>query len=213
VSTLDIIQTSFNFFLNSEARAKRGEEPEYDPDQFQDPDNEVGLFSGQVYEQDDEEADRIYDEVDKNMDARRRARRSICSNLILISKSHYVLTSREAREKAEREKERKEKPKLQQQFADLKRGLSAVSDAEWESIPEVGNLTRRKRQRQERTFVVPDSVLVGDRAKAEYENALDPMQQEVRFVVVVVVFLCDCCLTIYSISSQEASQRLLIPGA
>jgi pre-mRNA-processing factor 6 len=74
---------------------------------------------------------------------------------------------------------RAENPKLQQQFADLKRGLSAVSDSEWDNIPEVGNLTRRKRQKQERSYVVPDSVLVGDRAKTEYENALDPMQQDV----------------------------------
>jgi pre-mRNA-processing factor 6 len=86
---------------------------------------------------------------------------------------------REAREEAEMVKFRAENPKLQQQFADLKRGLSSVSDAEWESIPEVGNLTRRKRQKQERTYVVPDSVLVGDRSKNEYENSLDPMQQEV----------------------------------
>jgi len=35
------------------------------------------------------------------------------------------------------------RPKIQQQFADLKRGLSVVTDQEWESIPEVGNLTGR----------------------------------------------------------------------
>lgn len=46
-----------------------------DPDQFQDPDNEYGLFAGTTYEADDEEADKIYEQVDKNMDARRRARR------------------------------------------------------------------------------------------------------------------------------------------
>jgi pre-mRNA-processing factor 6 len=46
-----------------------------DPEQFQDPDNEYGLFAGTTYEADDEEADKIYEEVDKNMDARRRARR------------------------------------------------------------------------------------------------------------------------------------------
>lgn len=50
-----------------------------DPEQFQDPDNEYGLFAGTTYEADDEEADKIYDQVDKNMDARRRARR--CVNL------------------------------------------------------------------------------------------------------------------------------------
>ncbi|KAF5352069.1 hypothetical protein D9758_009441 [Tetrapyrgos nigripes] len=143
----------------AEAQAKRGEEPEIDQDQFQDPDNEYGLFAGTTYEQDDEEADKIYEAVDAAMDARRKARR-------------------EAQEQAELAKHRAERPKIQQQFADLKRGLSAVTDEEWESIPEVGNLTRKKRKKDERAFVVPDSVIVGDRAKGEYENALDPMQQE-----------------------------------
>jgi pre-mRNA-processing factor 6 len=92
------------------------------------------------------------------MDSRRRARR-------------------EAREEAELAKHRAERPKLQQQFADLKRGLAVVTDAEWENIPDVGNLTRRKRRRDERSFAVPDSIIVGDRAKGEYENSLDPRQQ------------------------------------
>ncbi|KAK7061118.1 U4/U6 x U5 tri-snRNP complex subunit Prp1 [Paramarasmius palmivorus] len=142
----------------AEAQAKRGEEPDVDPEQFQDPDNEYGLFAGTAYEQDDEEADKIYEAVDAAMDARRKARR-------------------EAQEKAELEKFRAERPKIQQQFSDLKRGLSAVTDEEWESIPEVGNLTRRKRPKYERSFVVPDSVLVGDRSKSEYENSLDQQQQ------------------------------------
>ncbi|KAF7978663.1 hypothetical protein HWV62_45188 [Athelia sp. TMB] len=137
----------------AEAQAKRGEEAEVDPEQYQDPDNEVGLFAGTTYEQDDEEADKIYDTVDENMDARRRARR-------------------EAREKIEMDRHRAERPKIQQQFADLKRGLSAVTDEEWENIPEVGNLTRKKRRREERAFAVPDSVLVGDRGKTEYANAI-----------------------------------------
>ena len=37
-----------------EAQARRGEEAEVDPDQFQDPDNEYGLFAGTTYEADDE---------------------------------------------------------------------------------------------------------------------------------------------------------------
>lgn len=77
-------------------------------------------------------------------------------------------------------KHRAERPKIQQQFADLKRGLSSVTDEEWDNIPEVGNLTRKKRKKDERSFVVPDSVLVGDRSKNEYENSLDTMQQDVR---------------------------------
>ncbi len=76
-------------------------------------------------------------------------------------------------------KVRAERPKIQQQFADLKRGLAVVTDEEWENIPEVGNLTRKKRKRDERSFVVSDSVIVGDRARAEYETSLDTRQQAV----------------------------------
>ena len=47
---------------------KGGEEVTVDPEQFQDPDNEYGLFAGTTYEQDDEEADKIYDSVDEAMD-------------------------------------------------------------------------------------------------------------------------------------------------
>ena len=61
--------------------------------------------------------------------------------------------------------------------AGMKRGLAVVTDAEWENIPDVGNLTRRKRRREERSFAVPDSIIVGDRGKGEYENALDSRQQ------------------------------------
>lgn len=91
---------------------------------------------------------------------------------------HFVFLFREARENAELAKHRAERPKIQQQFADLKRGLSVVTDQEWESIPEVGNLTRKKRRKDERTFVVPDSIIVGDRSKTEYENSLDTRQQQ-----------------------------------
>jgi pre-mRNA-processing factor 6 len=63
----------------AEAQARRGEEAEVDPEQFQDPDNEYGLFAGTTYEQDDEEADNIYAQVDENMDKRRKARRCVVS--------------------------------------------------------------------------------------------------------------------------------------
>jgi pre-mRNA-processing factor 6 len=63
--------------ISSEARAKRGEEPDMDSEQFQDPDNEFGLFAGGAYEQDDEEADKIYEQVDTAMDSRRKQRRCV----------------------------------------------------------------------------------------------------------------------------------------
>lgn len=174
----------------SEAQARRGEEAEVDPEQFQDPDNEYGLFAGTTYEQDDEEADKIYEQVDEAMDARRRARRSVLPLPVVVSfsfpLSHFDLVlsySREAQEQIELAKHRAERPKIQQQFADLKRGLSSVTDEEWENIPEVGNLTRKKRRREERSYAVPDSILVGDRGRGEYENSLDERQQQVPILI------------------------------
>jgi len=48
-----------------------------DEERFQDPDNETGLFASGNYDREDDEADRIYDEVDAKMDRRRRMRRLV----------------------------------------------------------------------------------------------------------------------------------------
>ena len=74
---------------------------------------------------------------------------------------------REAREKAEREEYERNNPKIQQQFADLKRALGTVSDDDWANLPEVGDLTgknrRSKQQLRNKFYAVPDSVLAGAR--------------------------------------------------
>ena len=125
-----------------------GKKPEDDDDdeRFQDPDNETGLFASGNYDRDDDEADKIYHEVDAKMDKRRKARR-------------------EAREQEEREEYERNNPKIQQQFADLKRALGGITDEEWASIPEVGDLTgknrRSKQNLRQRFYAVPDSVLAG----------------------------------------------------
>jgi pre-mRNA-processing factor 6 len=110
----------------AEAQARRGEEVP-DPEQFQDPDDERNLFAGTVYEADDEEADKIWDSVDERMDQRRRK-------------------AREAAEAAAAARDRANNPKLQTQFADLKRGLSELKDSDWDAIPEAGNLTGKRRK-------------------------------------------------------------------
>lgn len=48
-----------------------------DENRYQDPDNEVGLFAGGIYEKDDEEADRIWQEVDEKMAKRRQKQRFV----------------------------------------------------------------------------------------------------------------------------------------
>lgn len=132
---------------------KKADEEENNDDEarFQDPDNEVGLFAGGVYDKDDEEADRIWDWVDERMDRRKR--------------------QREERENAEREEYERNNPKIQQQFTDLKRALSTVTDDEWANLPEVGDLTgknrRSKQALRQRFYAVPDSVLAAARDSNE----------------------------------------------
>jgi pre-mRNA-processing factor 6 len=101
-----------------------------------------GLFSKDPYDKDDEEADAIYEAIDKRMDEKRK---------------EY----REKKEKEFLEKYRQERPKIQQLFSDVKRTLASVSEAEWASLPEVGDARNRKQRnaRSEKFTPLPDSVL------------------------------------------------------
>ncbi|CRG84645.1 Pre-mRNA-splicing factor prp1 [Talaromyces islandicus] len=148
--------TAYNAGREKGGKGKEQEE-EQDDERFQDPDNEVGLFAYGQYDREDDEADRIYQEVDEKMDRRRKARR-------------------EAREKEEQEEYERNNPKIQQQFADLKRSLATVSDDDWANIPEVGDLTgknRRARQNlRQRFYAVPDSVIASARDSTQFETTL-----------------------------------------
>ncbi|KAF9340677.1 hypothetical protein BGZ91_000732 [Linnemannia elongata] len=140
--------------LQEQARRKAAEDGD-DDERFQDPDNETGLFNTAPYEADDEEADQIYDAIDAKLDERRKARR-------------------EAREKEEEERINKERPRIQDQFADLKRGLNTVSMEEWENLPDVGNIAgknRKKANLRDKFAPVPDSLL--PRAQEEMATSLD----------------------------------------
>ena len=56
---------------------KKADDDDDNDYRYQDPDNEVGLFAGGIYDKDDDEADRIYREIDDKMDKRRKARRLV----------------------------------------------------------------------------------------------------------------------------------------
>ena len=164
---------------------KKEDDHDDEDERFQDPENEVGLFAGGAYDKDDDEADRIYQEVDEKMDRRRKIRRFVSpchvpslhnttvglSNMRIDEQITDFSTYREAREQAEREEHERNNPKIQQQFADLKRALGTVSDEDWANLPEVGDLTgknRRNRQAlRQRFYAVPDSVIAGARDSTE----------------------------------------------
>lgn len=95
---------------------------------------------------------------------------------------------------------RKENPTIQEQFSDLKRGLSVMTEDDWAGIPgvflawprnaisngliDVGDLTRKKGRKGksgsslgERFSAVPDSLILSNLRQTEYSTALDAQQQ------------------------------------
>ncbi|KPI39374.1 Pre-mRNA-splicing factor prp1 [Cyphellophora attinorum] len=138
-------------------KKKPDEEQEQEDERFQDPENETGLFAFGQFDREDDEADRIYQDVDEKMARRRKARR-------------------EAREKQEQEEYDRNNPKISEQFADLKRGLTSMTDDDWASIPDAGDMTgknrRAKQDMKKRFYAVPDSVLAGARDSTQFETSV-----------------------------------------
>jgi len=118
------------------------------------------LFATGNYDKDDDEADMVYEGIDKRMDERRKLRR-------------------EQRLKEEIEKYRQERPKIQQQFSDLKRKLSEISSDEWSAIPDVGDARNKKQRnpRSEKFTPVPDSVLKSALIAGSSNTALSSKEQ------------------------------------
>lgn len=143
---------------NEEEDDEEGEEKGYDENQKFDEfeGNDVGLFASAEYDEDDKEADAVWEAIDQRMDSRRKDRR-------------------EARLKEEIEKYRASNPKITEQFADLKRKLHTMKADEWESIPEIGDYSLRNKKKRFESFVpVPDTLLEKARQEKEHVTALDP---------------------------------------
>lgn len=85
---------------------------------------------------------------------------------------------REAREQKEREEYERNNPKIQLQFADLKRALGGVSEEEWAALPEVGDMTGKAKRAREarmanaRSYAVPDSVLAAASKSGELDTSI-----------------------------------------
>lgn len=103
-------------------------------------DPDAPLFADAPYDADDQEADDIYEAVEARMRARRQ--------------KHT-----EARIQRELEEYRRANPTVQNQFADLKRKLSQVSEDEWASLPDIGDRSVQKRK-LERFTPAPDMLAV-----------------------------------------------------
>lgn len=127
----------------SAARAAQRQQQEAEDDGNDDDrpldEDEGGLFADAVYEEDDREADQIYAAVDERMDSRGAKKRT-------------------ERLESELRKYRYENPTISQQFADVKRDLSAVSEDQWAAIPDIGDYSVKK-QKLEKYTPTPDSLL------------------------------------------------------
>eukprot|EP00803_Ostreobium_quekettii_P004876 evm.model.scf_1630.6 EVM.evm.TU.scf_1630.6 scf_1630:19839-27733(+) len=139
-------------------RSENEEENEMDDSRFDEfMGNDSGMLAGTWgdYDEDDREADEVWDAIDRHMDLRRRDRR-------------------EKRLKDEIEKFRSENPKITEQFADLKRKLADVSETDWNSIPDIGDYTIKKHRRMQSFVPPPDTLLAKAAAEKELVNKVDP---------------------------------------
>ena len=71
--------------------ATEKKEEDDDDDRFQDPENETGLFANGQFDRDDDEADRIYQDIDERMEKRRKSRRLVHSLLLLQGSFPHVV--------------------------------------------------------------------------------------------------------------------------
>jgi len=119
------------------------------------------LFNDTPYDRDDEEADRIYEAIDTRMDSRRKKRRE--SKMLEAIK-----------------KFRQEKPKISDQFVDLKKDIAELTAADWEGIPDVGDysLLYKQKKRNDIYTPLPDHIIEGARGQGSMSAMLDPKQQK-----------------------------------
>ena len=78
------------------------------------------------------------------------------------------------------EKYRQERPKIQQQFSDLKRQLGDVSYDEWMSIPDVGDARNKKQRnaRADKITPIPDSILAKAALSGQETTSIDSRDQK-----------------------------------
>jgi pre-mRNA-processing factor 6 len=116
--------------------------------------NDAGVFArGSVYDDEDKEADAIWEAIDKRMEERGKDRK-------------------EARVQEEEENDNAENPKISKQFQDLKRRLAELTDSDWEAIPEIGDHTIKKKKVEFYT-PAPDSLLASAASGAENATTID----------------------------------------
>ncbi|GMM38200.1 U4/U6-U5 snRNP complex subunit [Saccharomycopsis crataegensis] len=118
--------------------------------------SEQGLLTNGGVNEDDQEADRVYEEIEQR----------------LRSKRKHV----EDDESSNKKKRQEVYKSISSQFSDLKKGLSSISADQWMNLPEAGDMTKRNKrerelsQQQRRTYNAGDSLIAGLRASGATDN-------------------------------------------
>ncbi|KAJ2612270.1 U4/U6 x U5 tri-snRNP complex subunit Prp1 [Coemansia sp. RSA 1365] len=145
-----------------QAAGKKGKRSDTDQQEedtagrFANAENEEGLFSNMPYEQDDEEADKIWSMIDAKMEQRRPKRK---------------------------EQQESDHNIIDQQLSGLKRQLQGMSEDDWNSIPDVSQLVdsaaRAKRRRKsaigrrgERYSQVSDTSIIAGLGLSGYDQEI-----------------------------------------
>lgn len=99
------------------------------------------LFGDTPYDEDDREADRVYSQVDDQMEQRTKR-------------------AREARELEEARKTKLTESRIADGFADLKPQLASLSEDDWAAIPEIGDRSLRYKKKADMGVMpVPDNII------------------------------------------------------
>ncbi|GHP09279.1 hypothetical protein PPROV_000801600 [Pycnococcus provasolii] len=119
--------------------------------------NDGGLLAKR-YDDDDEdkEADAIYQAIDAKLADRRQQ------------------GVREQKIKDQIEQNRKDNPKITEQFADLKRRLKDVTEEQWEAIPDASDLAAKRQRKNDTTVAMPDTLLRRALEGQETNAHIDP---------------------------------------
>ncbi|KAJ2407902.1 U4/U6 x U5 tri-snRNP complex subunit Prp1 [Coemansia sp. RSA 2526] len=139
-------------------QAQRSKDEE-DERRFANAENEEGLFSNMPYEEDDEEADKVWAMIDAKMEERHKGKQRT------------------------NDEDESDKQEIDQQLHGLKRQLQGLTEDEWSAIPDVSQLAetaaRAKRRRKtavsrrgERYSQVSDSTLVAGLGLAGHDQEI-----------------------------------------
>lgn len=113
---------------------------------------ESGLFKQENLDDEDEEADNVYDQVERYLEEKRAKQRNSTNKKVI-------------------DEFQKNNNSIKGMFADLKKDLSSVQKHEWMNIPEIENFTIKKKK-VERFSAVPDHVIQSGLSDSRLLNSI-----------------------------------------